>query len=326
MLYRKPFRVVMMLLALMAVMVASTGSVLGQDIEEEAIDIVLVAHAASAWDSFWGVVEQGNYDAAADFNVNLTILAPDEWCPACVVELIDQATALQPDAIGVTVTDGALFEDALQRALASGVPVLSYNSADQRPEDERLPIPYIGQDEYIGGFQGAQRMIEAGATAGVCVNHNVGNTNLDRRCRGFVDAMAQAGFEAEVLGIPNEFAEAQAIISDYAAANPDVDSFMTLGPNGATPFYAFLEAEGFLPGDLVHGTFDLGPQIVENIRNGTTLFGIDQQPYIQGYMVVQWLAWNVRQGITLPGDVLTGPGFVDAANVDTVEALAGTYR
>ncbi|MEZ4630977.1 MAG: hypothetical protein R2880_09765 [Deinococcales bacterium] len=54
---------------------------------DKPVKIILVAHAASAWDSFWKVVEQGNYDAAKALGVDITILAPDEWCPDCVAPL-----------------------------------------------------------------------------------------------------------------------------------------------------------------------------------------------------------------------------------------------
>lgn len=289
------------------------------------LNIILVAHGASAWDSFWKVVEQGNHDAAEAFDVNLTILAPDHWCPECVVKLIDQAVAAKPDGIGITVSDGALFEEAMKRAIDAGIPVLTYNSGDQRPAEENIGLIYIGQNEYLAGKQGGERMIKAGAKQGVCVNQGVGSTNLDQRCKGFTDAMEAAGLSAEVLGISNDAAEAATTISDYAAAHPDVNAYLTLGPNGATPFYAFVKQEG-LEGKIIHGTFDLGPEIVAHIKDGSTIFGIDQQPYIQGYLVVQWLTWMNRYGLSIPENILTGPGFVDSTNVEKVEALAGKYR
>jgi simple sugar transport system substrate-binding protein len=233
--------------------------------------------------------------------------------------------AAKPDGIGVTVSDGALFEEAMQRVIDAGIPLLTYNSGDQRPVEENMNLIYIGQNEYLAGQQGGERLIAAGATKGVCVNQGVGSTNLDQRCKGFTDAMTAAGLTAEVLGISNDAAEAATTISDYAAANPDVNTFLTLGPNGATPFYAFVEAEG-LEGQVIHGTFDLGPEIVAHIKDGSTQFGIDQQPYIQGYLVVQWLSWMNRYGLSIPANILTGPGFVDSGNVEQVEALAGKYR
>ncbi|MDH7487866.1 MAG: substrate-binding domain-containing protein, partial [Anaerolineae bacterium] len=120
----------------------------------------------------------------------------------------------------------------------------------------------------------------------------------------------------EVLAITNDPAESQTIIDDYYTANPDTDIFLTLGPNGANPFYAFMEAAGLGPGDIKHGTFDLSPEINAHILDGTTLFGIDQQPFLQGYGAVQMLVMVNRYGIgpALPVTA-TGPGFVDASGV-----------
>jgi simple sugar transport system substrate-binding protein len=66
---------------------------------------------------------------------------------------------------------------------------------------------------------------------------------------------------------------------------------------------------------------------VAKIKDGTTLFGIDQQPYQQGYGSVLTLTLLNRYGITpaLPVTA-TGPGFVDLSNITIVEALAGSYR
>jgi hypothetical protein len=72
-----------------------------------------------------------------------------------------------------------------------------------------------------------------------------------------------------------------------------VDIALTLGPNGATPFYAFLDAAGLGPDDVTHGTFDLNPEIVAAIENGTSMFGIDQQPFLQGYGAVMMLTHDV---------------------------------
>jgi simple sugar transport system substrate-binding protein len=170
-------------------------------------------------------------------------------------------------------------------------------------------------------------MVEAGGSQGVCINQQVGHAGLDKRCQGFTDAFTESGLSAEVLAISDDPAESQTIIDDYYTANPGTDAFLTLGPNGANPFYAFLEAAGLGPDEVVHGTFDLSPEIVENIKNGTTLFGIDQQPFLQGYGAVLYLTLLLRQNIVpaLPVSA-TGPGFVDLGNVAIVQALAGEYR
>ncbi len=156
------------------------------------------------------------------------------------------------------------------------------------------------------------RLADAGGTKGVCINHQVGHTGLDARCDGFLSAMNVSDLEGEILAISNDPAESQTIIDDYFTANPDTDIFMTLGPTGANPFYAFLDAAGMGPGDVFHGTFDLSEEINARIQDGTTMYGIDQQPFLQGYGAVTMLTMVNRYGIlpALPVTA-TGPGFVD---------------
>ena len=291
------------------------------------VDIILVQHALCAWDSFWCVVQKGIERGATEMNVNATVLGPDSFDLERVAELIDQAVAAQPDGIALTVTDPDLFREPIQRALDAGIPVIAYNAGAGPVEDGIAYLTYLGQDEYAGGYLGGLRLAAEGGTKGVCINQQVGHTGLDKRCNGFTDALEESGIPAEVLAIGDDPAESQTIIDDYITANPDTDIFMTLGPNGAVPFYAFMDAAGLQPGDVKHGTFDLGPEIIARIKDGTTMFGIDQQPFLQGYGAVQSLTLLNRYGISPALPVTpTGPGFVTADNVAVVERLAGEYR
>jgi simple sugar transport system substrate-binding protein len=171
-------------------------------------------------------------------------------------------------------------------------------------------MTYLGMDEYQGGYLSGQRLIAAGGTQGVCINHQVGHVGLDARCQGLVDAFTEAGNTAEVLGVKGEdAAQAQTTISDFYTTNPDVDSFLTLGPSSANPFYAFLEASA--PATAYHITFDLTPEVEAKIKDGTTIAAVDQQPFLQGYGAVMYLMLRQRYGITPATAVTaTGPGFI----------------
>ncbi|MFC2030257.1 sugar ABC transporter substrate-binding protein [Chloroflexota bacterium] len=290
-------------------------------------DFILVQHALCAWDAFWCVVEKGIEEAAKQMNVNVTVLGPDEFDLEKTAQLIDQAVAAQPDGIALTVTDPDLFREPIQSALDAGIPVVGYNAGAGPIEDGIDYMTYLGQDEYAGGYLGGLRLAAEGGTKGVCINQQVGHTGLDKRCAGFTDALAEMGIPAEVLATVDDPAESQTIISDYYTANPDTDIFMSLGPNVANPFYAFMEESGLGPGDITMGTFDLSPEIIAKIKDGTTMFGIDQQPFLQGYGAVLALMLKHRHGISPALPVTpTGPGFVDASTVEVVEMLAGEYR
>ncbi|NPA90665.1 MAG: substrate-binding domain-containing protein, partial [Chloroflexi bacterium] len=156
--------------------------------EEQRLKIVMVQHALCAWDSFWCTVEQGAKDAAKAMNVDLTILGPDKFDLEKTASLIDQAVAANPDGLAVTITDPALFKEPIMRAIEAGIPVVGYN-AGSGPEKDGIPyLTYIGMDEYQGGYQSGKRLLTAGATKGVCINHQVGHAGLDARCAGFIDA------------------------------------------------------------------------------------------------------------------------------------------
>jgi simple sugar transport system substrate-binding protein len=275
------------------------------------------------------VVEKGSDDAAKDLGVDVTLLTTDKFDLEATAQNIDRAVAANPDVLMVTITDAVLFDEPIRRAIDAGIPVIAYDSVDTRPREERIPyMTYVGPDDYQGGYQAGDHFIKAGgATKAVCINQQVGHALLELRCQGLKDRLAEDNIPVDVLGISEDPAQSTTTISDYYASNPDTDMFLTLGPTGADPFYAFMEAEGLQPGDVLHGTFDLGPKIVEKIKDGTSLFAIDGQPYMVGYLPVFWAAMLHRYGLGPSTDITaTGPSFVDASNVEQVEELAGTYR
>jgi simple sugar transport system substrate-binding protein len=64
-------------------------------------------------------------------------------------------------------------------------------------------------------------------------------------------------------------------------------------------------------------TFDMDETALQRIKDGTQLFAIDQQPYLQGYLAVSLLNSYVNFGLDLPTKpILTGPGIVDSSNID----------
>ncbi len=288
-----------------------TKDMLGVAVEpDKPLKLMMVQHALCAWDAFWCTVEDGIQTAAKQMGVEVTVLGPDKFDLEKTASLIEQAIAAQPDGIGLTVTDPVLFKGPIMKALEAGIPVLAYN-AGKGPVEDGIPyMTYLGMDEYQGGYQSGSRLIAAGATKGVCINHQVGHAGLDARCRGLIDAFSEKGLTAEVLGVKGEdAAQAQTTISDFYTANPDVDAFLTLGPSSANPFYAFLEADQ--PAKAFHITFDLTPEVEAKIKDGTTIAAVDQQPFLQGYGAVMYLMLRQRYGIT-PATAIsaTGPGFI----------------
>ena len=282
----------------------------------EGLSFIFIQHALCSWDSFWCSVEEGIREAADDMGVNVQVWGPEEFDLEEVGMLIDRAVAAGPDGIALTIADLEQLRAPIQRAIDAGIPVVAYNVGAGPEEDQLDYLTYLGSDESQGGYLSALRLAAVGGTRGVCINHQPGNTALDARCEGFVGAMEISDLSAAVLETTSDPVQSQAIIADYYASNPDVDIFLTLGPTGATPFYAFLDGAGLQPGAVNHGTFDLDDQIAARIEDGTTLFAVEQQPFLQGYGAVSILMLKVRYGIdpVLPVTP-TGPSFVEAQNL-----------
>ena len=80
-------------------------------------------------------------------------------------------------------------------------------------------------------------------------------------------------------------------------------------------------------GKTKSATFDLSAEVLAAIRDGNMEYAIDQQQYLQGYLPVVILVLYNQYSL-LPGvDVLTGPGFVTAANAaDVIKYAAQGYR
>jgi len=64
--------------------------------------------------------------------------------------------------------------------------------------------------------------------------------------------------------------------------------------------------------------------VIKDIEGGNIEFAIDQQQYLQGYLPIVFLKLFKENANTVGGGqpVLTGPGFVDKNNANTVAKLA----
>lgn len=282
---------------------------------------VVVSHGQAA-DPFWSVVKNGVDAAARDMRVTVEYQAPQTFDMVAMKQLIDAAVASRPDGLVVSIPDPDALGDSIRAAVAAGIPVISMNSGSDVAKELGV-LNHVGQTEYEAGYGGGERMAAAGAKKAICVNQEVGNVALDLRCQGFTDAMAAAGASVSVLAVElADPVDAQQRITAALQGDPEVDSILTLGPTGAAPAMAALEAMGKM-GEIKLATFDLSPEVLEAIRDGKMLFAIDQQQYLQGYMPIVMLTLFKENLNTIANPVImTGPGFVTQENAAQVIDLA----
>jgi simple sugar transport system substrate-binding protein len=286
------------------------------------IDIEVVTHG-QATDSFWSIFKNGVYQAGKDMGVTVNYSAPDTFDMVKMSQLIDAACAKNPQGLVISLPDATALGASVKKCIAAGIPVISANSGSDTYAALGI-LTHVGQNETVAGEAAGARMKAAGGTNALCINQEVGNAGLDARCKGFADGF---GGKSVVLGVDlSDPTTAQQKIGAALTADPTIDTVMALGPTGSIPALKAVQA---LSGRQVKlGTFDLSADVLTAIKDGTMLFAIDQQQYLQGYLPVVFLTYYKLYGL-MPGGgqpVLTGPGFVTKDNVATVQANTGTTR
>ena len=285
--------------------------------EDEAgrVSIWVVTHGEAS-STFWTIVRNGVDAASRQTDVQVTYRSPDVYNVRTMRELIDAAAGARPDGLVVSIPDQALAP-SIRRVIRAGVPVVSINSGSDVAR--RLgTLAHIGQPEREAGYKAGQRLARAGARTAVCMNHEVTNLGLERRCAGFARAMREAGGTSRVVPVDMEDLEAARQTIRAASSRPGVDSVLTLSAQPAE-----MAAE-VAPLGATLGTFDYSPTVLRAVRTGRVEFAVDQQPYLQGYLPVVFLAERARYGLfPAQGDVVpTGPNFITSANAAQAERLS----
>ncbi len=295
----------------------ATTAAPGDAVSQRDFRIVVVSHGQSS-DPFWSVAANGVNDAAEDMGVEVQYQAPGTFDMVEMSQIIDAAVASAPDGLVVTIPDADALASAIGGAVSAGIPVISMNSGSDDFADLGVLV-HVGQTEFEAGLIAGQRMGAEGVSTALCVNQEVGNVALDKRCEGFTQ-----GLGGDVTVVPVDLADptgSQEAVAGALQANADVDGILTLGPTGALPTLQALEGSGQL-GSIAFATFDLSPEVLEAIVDGDMLFAIDQAQYLQGYLPIVLLTKFLETGALPLGSVdrviLTGPQLVTA---DTAAAV-----
>jgi simple sugar transport system substrate-binding protein len=280
------------------------------------LTIAVITHGSG--DSFWSVAKKGAEKAGEDMGVEVKY-SESANDPQKQAQLIDAAVTEKVDGIAVSAPNPDALRDPLKSATDANIPVITLNSG-QADSADLGAITHVGQDESVAGEAAGKRLAEGGGQKLLCVVHEQGNVGLEQRCEG-----AKQGFGGEVENLQVKGVEDVSTtlteIQSKLESDDSVDSVLALNPDIAV---AARDAVQGASSEAKVATFDLSGDVVAAIKNGEIEFAVDQQQYLQGYLPVVFLTLFNENANTVGGGlpVLTGPGFVDKNNADTVEKLA----
>ena len=293
---------------------ANGGGGGGQAVSTPRIKIALITHAP-AGDTFWDTVRKGAEEAAAKDNVELLYTNDPE--AGRQAQLIQQAVDQKVDGIAVTLATPGALKDSLKKASDAGIPIVSLNAGEDVSK-QLGAFTHFGSNEQLAGQAVGEKLAAENFKHPVCVIQAQGHVGLEARCAG-VKSKVPGTEILYVNGADMTSVESTATAKLQAAKDADVIIGL-----GAPITLTLLKSVATAGSSAKVASFDLNKELAQKIADGTVLFTVDQQPWLQGYGSVDAL-WQVKRGgFKLGGGqpVLTGPTIVDKSNAADVVKFA----
>jgi simple sugar transport system substrate-binding protein len=285
-------------------------------------------HHATPTNVFWQAVKKGMDEACGQIEADcqMVFLQQDGNFQEQLNNL-EAALANNPTGIINTFAGGSIFDEALQRAVDAGIPVIASNV--DHPEG-KYRLAYVGQDLEQAGYDLAKAQSENFPAEGP-IHVLIG-----------VSGPGQVWSETRAAGV-------ERFIKEYIEANPDrevtyerIDSGLDLSTTGqrvaayvqATPTTAYFDTGywhagaavalrdlGKKPGEVLLAGFDLVPVVFDEMKSGYIQLTVDQQPYLQGYYPVHQI-YLLNNFKFPPFDINTGKALITPDDVDALLELS----
>lgn len=278
---------------------------------------------------YWVGCYEGALAAAANLGSNIEVKfgGTPEYDINEAVASFEQIAATKPDGILLACMNPEPFVEAINNAMADGVPVVTYDT--DSPNSNRLA--YASTDNvYLGGqlFNYIKDTVLGTDTFKVGIMGRPGQLNLEQRIQGFKEAAADyPGVEivAEVNG-EGDIVKATTAATAMIQANPDMDIIFSsdgIGGPGAAQACEELGRE-----DIKIVCVDSSDDVLAMIKAGKIDATVAQNTYNQGYWAMMLMYtythnladpftdWKESGNSPLPPYINTGIDFLTAENCD----------
>jgi simple sugar transport system substrate-binding protein len=277
---------------------------------------VFVNHVTTG--PFFVPCQYGIHDACALLGCDYQWTGSETSDVAQMVNAMNTAIAGKVDGIAVCIVDPKGFDRPIDRALAAGIPVFSYNADAPRGSGSRR-LAYVGQDLFLSGQLMGQRIVKLVGSGEVAIFiATPGQLNLQPRVDGAMDAIKKSGakIEASMIATDPTVNVGLSKIRAYYLGHPGVRGMFGTGGADSMNIGLIMRQYDLPKKGVQGGGFDLLPRSLEAVHDGFLNFVIDQQPYLQGfYTVMEMFAYKVSGGLVGPGDINTGLKFVTKDSV-----------
>lgn len=280
---------------------------------------------------YWQEAQAGLMDAAQQMGVKAELSGPDKFDPPAEAQAFQTAVNSKPAGILVSVSRPELLQEAINGAIAQGIPVIAVDS--DAPNSRR--VSFVGTDNYRAGTESGKRIGELLKGQGQVVVITIpGQLNLDERARGVNDSLKKyPGVKiVQTIDDKGDPRVANDSISDLLKAKAKMDGIICLEASGGS---GAAEALHRVDAKIPVVGFDKDPETLDWIdRDGITAT-VTQKPYVMAYYAIkfaddlhhnvvhEYKNWRTAPAPSIPTFVDTGTVMLDKSNVKAFrEALA----
>lgn len=303
---------------------------------------VLVAGATQAQDyrftvltqtgidnTFWQTIKRGMDDACEDYAVDCQLLFTQENGNLQMhLQNLETTIAQGVDGVATVIVEDNLYDEAVQRAIDAGIPVLTLNVDDTEGAAGNARLAFVGQDLFQAGYEVAKGLL----------------ADLDKsQPQHVLLGLARPGesWAEDRIGGARKYLE-EAIADGWNLTHDTIDSANDLSITGqricqyvqgtsnttavigAGFWFAgageCLRDLGIAPNTIRMGGFDLVPILVDEMKKGYVHLTVDQQPYLQGYLPIQQLYFINKYGLSA-WDANTGKALIRPGDVEQLEVF-----
>lgn len=309
-------------LLLTMVMLALSGCTAAR--QSRPYSVYLISKSAST--EFWKSVFAGANAAKSEYNVDLTILAPEtEEEYEVQNDYVRQAIESRADAIVFSAISYTGNAEAINEAVAAGIRVVVIDcDVDSDGVSVRIGTDNVAAGRMTG--EAAMNAEEGDVVLGI-VNCFVETQNCQERERGLREALRgnTRVKDIYVVNVPTDAEEAKLAAERLVQEHPEINVLVGFNEPLAVGVAEAVDELG-LTGQVRAISFDTNMRCIELMQTGAVSALIVQNPYAMGYLGVE-KAWQALQGMKFDKHELidTMTQIVTKENMFTLESQKALF-
>jgi simple sugar transport system substrate-binding protein len=222
------------------------------------------------------------------------------------VGALRSAISHKADGIAVSVLDEARFAPEAARAARMGIPLVAFNVGAGAGGRR---YAYVGEDPHMSGVNVGAEIARLGPAGTVILfAPDQSNEWAERRLKGVFAGLAAAkkAPAATVVRVTGDARKQQGAVEAAYKREPGSRGLFAVDGVGTLACARAISRLGLRKRGVKGGGYDLLPDDLSFVAEGTVDFVVDQQPYVQGFVpVMQLFLAKLSQGTVIPWDTET---------------------